>query len=347
MSAAAPTPHGQVTRADVARYAGVSSAVVSYVVNDGPRTVAPATAARVAEAIRTLGYRPNASARALRTGSTKMLGLVVQDVNNPLYAEWAVAIENAAAARGYAVLLTNSEGDAGSDHRAITRLTGRQIDGLLLTTVLSRPDLANLPIGGIPTVLLGALEQIPGFVSVGVDASAGAYAATSHLIGHGHSSVGLIIGEDDGSAVEFRERGWLAASRDAGLLDGPIARASWSRAGGYDAGRRMFGGPHHPSAVFVSSDMQAVGLLRALSELHLRVPGDVAVVSFDGTEDTRYTTPALTVIRQPVQEMAAEAVDAVLAPPTDEPRPHELHEPELIVRESCGCLPLGSGDATP
>ena len=92
-----PSPRGQVTRSDVARYAGVSTAVVSYVVNGGPRPVAAATAARVSEAIRVLGYRPNASARALRTGSTQMLGLVVPEIGNPLFAELAVAVERAAA----------------------------------------------------------------------------------------------------------------------------------------------------------------------------------------------------------------------------------------------------------
>ncbi|AMM21213.1 hypothetical protein AX769_15055 [Frondihabitans sp. PAMC 28766] len=341
MPSSEPTLRGNVTRSDVARYAGVSTAVVSYVVNGGPRAVAPATAKRVTDAISILGYRPNVSARALRTGSTKMLGLVLPEIGNPLYAEWALAIEFAAAERGYTVLLANSEGDAGSEHRAIAQLGGRQLDGLLLMTTLSRPDLASLPLEGTPTVLLGVLEQIPGFVSVGLDARAGAYEATKHLIGHGHASVGLIIGADAGGSPEFRERGWLAATREAGLLDGPIAREPWSRAGGYAGGLRMFDSPNHPTAAFVSSDMQSVGLLRALGDLKLRVPEDVAIVSFDGTEDSEYTVPRLTVVRQPVQEMAVEAVAAVLRPAPDALDAldlHELHEPRLILRESCGCV---------
>lgn len=336
MASSGAVPRRRVTRADVARYAGVSSAVVSYVVNGGPRAVSPATTQRVREAILVLGYRPNASARALRTGSTKLLGLVVPAIGNLLFAELALAIETAAAQRGYAVLLTSSESDVDAERRHIVNLTARQIDGLLLTTAMSRPDLAGLPLAGVPTVLLGAFEEVPGFVSVGVDAFQGAYDAVDHLIGHGHRAVALVIGGGR-AGDEQRERGWLQATRDAGLPDGAIAREPWSRAGGHQAGYRLFSGTSYPPAVFVSSDIQALGLLRALHEIGLRVPEDVAVVSFDGTEDSEYTTPRLTVVRQPVQAMAVAAVDRVLTPIGTEGREHAAHRTELIVRESCGC----------
>ncbi len=339
MMSSAPSPRGQVTRADVARYAGVSSAVVSYVVNGGPRAVAPATAARVLDAVRVLGYRPNASARALRTGSTKLLGLVIPEIGNLLFAEMAVAIESAAAGRGYAVLLTSSEGDPDTERRHIVNLTGRQVDGLLLMTAMSRPDLANLPLLGVPTVLLDTFEEVTGFASVGLDALGGAHRAVEHLIGHGHRSVALIIGGGAAPGGELRERGWLKATREAGLPDGPIAREPWSRAGGYRAGQRLFGGSPHPTAVFVSSDVQAIGLLLAVGELGLRVPEDVAIISFDGTEASEFTFPKLTVVRQPVRAMAADAIDRVLAPVDEQGREHVVHEPELIVRASCGCLP--------
>lgn len=337
MATSPPSPHGRVTRADVARFAGVSSAVVSYVVNGGPRRVSPGTAAKVVDAVRILGYRPNASARALRTGSTKLLGLVLPGLGNPLFAEMALAIESAAAQRGYAVLLTSSDGDPGTERRHIAHLTDHQIDGLLLMTAMSRPDLANLPLAGVPTVLLDTFEQTVGFASVGLDAFAGAYDAVSHLIGHGHRSIALVIGGGGAPGGELRERGWLQATRDAGLPDGAIAREPWSKAGGYQAGQRLFGGSSYPPAVFVSSDVQAIGLLRALTERGLRVPDDAAVVSFDGTDDSRYTSPQLTVVRQPVQSMATAAVQRVLAIGTADEPEHAVHRPELILRESCGC----------
>lgn len=337
MQSSANSSRGQVTRSDVARYAGVSSAVVSYVVNGGPRPVAPATAERVLDAIRILGYRPNASARALRTGSTKLLGLVVPEISNLLFAEMAVAIESAAARRGFAVLLTSTEGDPETERRHIANLTARQIDGLLLMTAMSRPDLAGLPLIGVPTVLLDTFTEIPGFASVGLDALGGAYEGVSHLIGHGHRSVALVIGGGGAPGGELRERGWLKATRAAGLPDGPIARQPWSRAGGYQAGQALFGGTSGPSAVFVSSDIQAIGLLLALNEMGLRIPEDVAIISFDGTQASEYTYPKLTVVRQPVEAMAIDAVDRVLMPVGEQGQERIVHRPQLVIRRSCGC----------
>lgn len=337
MTGMEPAAARPITRVDVARYAGVSSAVVSYVVNGGPRPVAPKTAARVREAIRVLGYRPNASARALRTGSTQLLGLVVPEIGNPLFADLALAIETAAAQRGYGLLLTNSQGDADAERRHVLNLTARQIDGLLLTPTNSRPDLANLPLTGTPTVLLGTFEQQPGYPSVGVDAYTGAYNGVTHLISHGHPSIALIIGGGRTPGDELREQGWLRATRDAGLPDGPIARESWSRAGGYAAGHRLFADSPHPSAVFVSSDLQAIGLLRALHESGRRIPHDVAVLSFDGTQESEYSNPQLTVIRQPIALIATDAINRLLTPNSPDGPNNILHPSELILRRSCGC----------
>ena len=308
---------------------------MSYVVNGGPRPVAPATAARVLDSIAALGYRPNASARALRAGSTMLLGLIVPEIANPLFAELALAVEAAAAVRGYTLLLANSGNDPELERRHILSLVGRQIDGLLLTSSLSRADLVDVRLGETPTVLLNTFQQTPGFVGVGVDAYAGAYEATSHLIGHGHARVALVIGEQNASD-ELREQGWRHAVRDAGLADGPVARQAWSRAGGYLAGQELFAGTSYPPAVFVCSDLQAIGVLRALRERGLRVPSDVAVVSFDGSEDSEYSAPRLTVMRQPVQNIAADAVERVLDVPGNGVA-FSLHVPELIIRDSCGC----------
>ncbi|HEY8718487.1 LacI family DNA-binding transcriptional regulator [Pengzhenrongella sp.] len=346
-SAVPPARHA-VTRDDVARYAGVSSAVVSYVVNGGPRPVAASTALRVRQAIKVLGYRPNASARALRTGTTRLLGLVVPEIGNPLFAELAVAIEESAAQRGYDVMLTNSEGDPDRERRQVSNLVARQVDGVILTTMRTGSDVALLPLDGVPTVLLNRFDAVPGFDTVGVEAEAGAFLGTAHLIEHGHERIALVIGGGPAGHIEARERGWTAATRRAGLDDGPIARDDFSRAGGHRAALRLFGSPHPPSAAFVSSDMQAVGVLRALDELGLRVPQDVALVSFDGTQESEYTLPRLTVVKQPVQEMAAAAVERVLAIGADSSNEHSLHAPRLVIGGSCGCLgPAASSEVRP
>ncbi|MWJ79525.1 LacI family transcriptional regulator [Clavibacter michiganensis subsp. michiganensis] len=337
-------PRGQVTRSDVARYAGVSTAVVSYVVNSGPRPVAEATAERVRDAIRVLGYRPNASARALRTGSTQMLGLVVPEIGNPLFAEMAIAVEQCAARRGHAVLLVNSESDPQVERTLIRSLTARQVDGIIISTVQHGSAVVDLPTLGVPVVLLNTFRAQDGVETVGVDAREGARLGVEHLIGHGHARIGLIIG--GGGEVEAREHGWQDATRAAGLPDGPLAREPFTREGGYRGALRLFGGSDRPTALFASSDMQAIGTLRALGELGLRVPEDVAVLSFDGTDEAEYAAPRLTVVRQPVEEMAEEAVARLIAPDPDRAPHHASFTPTLVIGRSCGCAAPAEGTAT-
>ncbi|MFC9693454.1 LacI family DNA-binding transcriptional regulator [Kribbella sp. NPDC056951] len=341
-----------VTRNDVARYAGVSTAVVSYVVNDGPRAVSPAARERVLEAIRVLGYRPNATARALRTGSTRTFGLITPDGGNPLFAELAKAIDKAADERGYVVLQTSADGDPGTERTKVAQLLARQVSGLVLVTPTEAPDLAG---ADVPVVVVNRV--LPGVSSVSPRYREGARAAVEHLVWHGHTRIALVIGgpgarrgghaagkaaptpADEGmgfqrGGVPERERGWREGLRGAGLADGPLIRVGFSREGGYDAGRWLVGLGERPTAVFASSDLQAVGLLRAVREAGLRVPEDLAVVAFDGTPEAEWCWPGLTVVRQPVERMAAEVVRQLVEGTNGEATACPT---ELVVRKSCGC----------
>ena len=316
-----------VTRNDVAQYAGVSTAVVSYVVNEGPRPVAPETRDRVLEAIRVLGYRPNATARALRMGTTRTFGLITPDGGNPLFAELAKAIDKEAGARGYVVLQTGADGDPATEQSKIAELLIRRVSGLLLVAPTEEPDLSET---GIPVI---AINRVLSTVSsVRPQYREGARRGVEHLLEHGHRRIGLVIG---GGRSGERELGWRDALRAAGLEDGPIARTTFSRRGGYDAGHELLAATNRPTAVFASSDLQAVGVLRAIHEAGLRIPDDIAVLAFDGTAETEYSWPPLSVVRQPLEQMAREAVsrlidgqDAVEA---------VTYPTELILRRSCGC----------
>ena len=316
-----------VTRNDVAQYAGVSTAVVSYVVNEGPRPVAPETRDRVLEAIRVLGYRPNATARALRMGTTRTFGLITPDGGNPLFAELAKAIDKEAAARGYVVLQTGADGDPATEQSKIAELLIRRVSGLLLVAPTEDPDLSETD---IPVIAINRV--LPTVSSVRPQYREGARRGVEHLLEHGHRRIGLVIG---GGRSGERELGWRDALQAAGLEDGPIARTTFSRRGGYDAGRELLAATNRPTAVFASSDLQAVGVLRAIHEAGLRIPDDIAVLAFDGTAETEYSWPPLSVVRQPLERMAREAVsrlidgqDAVEA---------VTYPTELILRRSCGC----------
>ncbi|HZX05598.1 LacI family DNA-binding transcriptional regulator [Kribbella sp.] len=318
-------PKEQVTRNDVALHAGVSTAVVSYVVNDGPRKVAPETRDRVLAAIRALGYRPNESARALRMGTSRTFGLITPDGGNPLFAELAKAIDREAAARGYVVLQTSADGDPQTENAKIAELLARQVSGLVLVAPTDAPRLDKVE---VPVIAVN--RRLRAVSSVRPAYHEGARLAVEHLISHGHRRIGLVIG---GAGHPERELGWREALALAGLPEGPIARATFSRDGGYRAGQTLL--RHEPTAIFASSDLQAIGVLRALHEEGVDVPGDVAVVAFDGTPETEYTWPPLTVVRQPVEALAREAVRRLIE---GEQSVEALTVPtELIRRRSCGC----------
>lgn len=336
-ASAVQAPRGPVTRKDVARYAGVSTAVVSYVVNGGPKKVAPATEAKVQDAIRVLGYRPNAAARALKLGSSETLGLIVPDNSNPFFSLFAHAVEDAATALGYALVLSNSDGNLAKERRNIRNLAARQVDGVLLASVLFEPDLEVLETAGIPSVLLNQERDAPGFNSIGVDLAAGARMAVEHLIGHGHTNIGLAIGTNVSNDLDGREVGWLSALREAGLPEGPTARSEFDRPGGYAAGKRLLASGNRPTAIFASSDMQGIGILRAIHEAGLTVPGDIALVSFDGSIESEYSWPALTTVAQPVRAMAESAVRALVGERRERELQHRIFPTELIIRQSCGC----------
>ncbi|MER7251835.1 LacI family DNA-binding transcriptional regulator [Kribbella sp. NPDC000426] len=330
-------PKEPVTRNDVAEYAGVSTAVVSYVVNEGPRKVAPETRERVLEAIRALGYRPNATARALRMGTTRTFGLITPDGGNPLFAELAKAIDKAAGARGYSVLQTSTDGDPATERAKVAELLTRRVSGLLLVAPSEDPELID---AGVPAIAINRV--LPTISSVRPTYREGARRGVEHLISHGHRLIGLVIGGSGSSVIGAapharpeRELGWADALEAAGLPEGPIARATFSREGGYTAARRLLEADQRPTAIFASSDLQAIGILRALHEAGLRVPEEVAVVAFDGTPETEYTWPPLTVVRQPLEHLAHEAVHRLIE---GEEAVEALTLPtELILRRSCGC----------
>ena len=325
-----------VTRTDVARLAGVSTAVVSYVVNDGPRPVAAHTAARVRDAIEVLGYRPNASARALKLGTTGLLGLVVPDASNPFYAELALEIERAATARGLALLVASSNSDLDLEARLIRDLAARQADGLLVAGIAGPPRLGDpgrpLP---IPVVFIDSPVAVPGAITLVSDGEGGARMLVEHLLQvHGHRTVALLMGTVTDGWDDRRERGWYWALRAADAPAAPVIRDAFSRRGGYEGGLRLLSGPDRPTAVLASSDLQAIGLLRAAHELGVGVPDELAVVAYDGTSESEYCWPPLTCARQRLTDIAATAVAQVL----DGAQPnHRVLDVDLIVRRSCGC----------
>jgi LacI family transcriptional regulator len=345
-----------VTRDDVAARAGTSVAVVSYVVNGGPRPVSTATRARVEAAINELGYRPNGLARALKRGRTNVIGLLVPDSSNPFFAAMSHAIEERAATAGFVVLLGNSAGSAEREQGFVRALLEQRVDGIVLLGTEDEAKAAEtLSASTVPVVALhrtlpwiGATRAAwrPNGV-VSVDNETGGFEATRHLREHGHTRIACIAGPESALPSDERVAGWRRA---LGGADAPLLRQPFTREGGYRAAQDLFSAKHPAGAVFVSSDEQAIGVLRYAVEIGKRVPSDVALVSFDGTRDGLFTTPTLTSVVQPMSEIAriamAQILESLDGTATTTGQVHTLPM-ALRIGESCGCAPEDQERATP
>lgn len=321
-----------VTRADVARYAGVSTAVVSYVLNNSPKPVATATRARVLDAVSVLNYRPNAAARALSRGVNDMIGMIVPDSRNPYFAELVHAVDRAAQRQGRTLLVINSDSRRSETSDHITALSSHRLDGVVVADTLSTPERALISSLGIPVVLINQFSGDSSIPAFGVDYQAGARSGVEHLIDHGHKHIAFIGGDPQ---VDQRERGWIEALSEVGLALGPIYRVGFSLEAGYRAGRLLANEPTPPTAVFVASDQLAFSAISAFHEQGLRVPEDVAVVSFDATAESAYIWPPLTTVAQPVDLIATAAIERLFSDSTA--TDFQSFPTHLTVRSSCGC----------
>lgn len=338
-----------VRRADVARLAGTSPAVVSYVLNGGPRRVAPHTRARVLAAVESLGYRPNGVARSLRMKKTMSLGLVVPDTSNPFFAELSRAIEEAAFRHGYTLLIGNAAEDDARQTAYVHTFLQRQVDGLFLVPAHGPAScLPEIERARTPWVMLD--RQIPGVATapaVLVDNRAGASAATTHLLEHGRSRIACIAGPEDVMPATDRVAGWRDALSASGVPVDSMAvlHVPFGRRSGYLAARRLLA-QREVDAVFAASDEQALGVLRAVTELGLRCPQDVAIASFDGVAAGAYSTPALTTMAQPFREMGRVGMARLLGRITDPEGGADASvlPVQLAARGSCGCPDPPGGD---
>lgn len=337
-----------VTRSDVAREAGVSPAVVSYVLNDGPRPVAAATRVRVLDAIAKLDYRPNAIASALRGGSTQTVGLLTPNRSNPFFGELAEAVERNLKQQGYLAVTGSTYGNSGIADRLMRTFIDRKVDGVILAPGVS---VSSTLLTGVeqPLLIMEKLSNHGPFSTVRTDDLTDAVTCVDHLQVHGHTRIGCISGPPHSSTEALRLRGWRDAQRRAANPSGDalVAFAEVSEEGGYQAADTLLsthGRPWavygaRPSALFVASDVQAIGALSACWELGLRVPDDLAIVSMGGTRAARYTIPVLTTIRDDVDYLAGTACNRLLRDirePGAAPEHVELTG-NLVIGRTCGC----------
>jgi LacI family transcriptional regulator len=331
---------GRATRNDVARLAGVSTAVVSYVLNNGPRPVAAATRERVLAAMRELNYRPNAAARALTLQKTNVLGLLVPDVSNPFFAEFGRTVHNQAFARGYALIVGDTGSDPERESSQIHSMLEREVDGLLIFGIQDVGLVELLTGSDVPLVSMDWQLVDQPVATVMVDDYRASRDAVAHLASHGHTRIGYIGGPEHLLVSRDRYRGWNDEMR-ARFPDLDLTGLAYSslhtREGGYEVARRILAEGDRPTALFIGADIQAVGALRACHEAGVQVPQELAIISFDGTKESEYSNPPLSSVKLPIDEMAARALDKVLAVEGAGVDVHSVVQHTLLLRESCGC----------
>ena len=329
-------PVRHVTLADVAARSGVSTATVSRVLAGIGRPQTP-TRARVLAAALDLNYRPSGVARALKRRETRTLGLLVTDITNPFYPQIVRAVEAAAHARGYGIVLANGGEDAARELEHLDLLVERRVDGIVIaSSLMTRRHAERLRRTAVPIVLVNDSVAGSRLPTVTTAHRRGARLATEHLIGLGHRRIGHIGAPADQAASAQRRQGVRDALRAADLGEPLIAVGDGGVAGGARATEALIGSDL--TGIVAYNDLTAIGALRALRRAGIGVPEVMSVVGFDDIDLAAWTDPPLTTVRQPTDALGSWAVehlaDILAGHAVNGTSPPVLLEPTLIVRDS-------------
>lgn len=311
----------RVTRNDVAKLAGVSTAVVSYVINDGPRGVAPKTRERVLAAIQELGYRTNHIARSLRSRQTNTLGIIVDDSSNIYYSEVVRAIENEAYSQNFTILVGNTDNNIERLRKYIDNFISREVSGIIFVgEILTLQEADLLTQFNIPAVCINSEGELEPIVknyinSIEITTKKGGYDVGVHLLEGGHQRIACIVGKEHqypSSIYKWlRLDGLQQALGEAGLKPQVIGEGEMLE-DGYRAASQLLQSENPPSAIFACNDLVAIGVLRAAADFKLHVPSDLAVCGFDDLALTKYITPRLTTVNIPKSEIGVKAAQVII-----------------------------------
>jgi len=338
---------------DVAKAVGVSKTLVSMVLNGkaGQYGISKKTEERVWKAVEEMGFKPNATARKLRTGKSNVLGLIVADISNPFYAKIARSVEDAAQKKGYHLLICSSDEDAKREADLISILADQhQVDGLIVSSTLEDATMFDrLYKQNIPFLLLDREFANEMFPSVTVDNRKGAEILIQHLIDKGSNDIGLIsLSPSHLSSLKNRVNGYRDALEKNGISfkDELIREVSFASLR-EDISKEvefLLDKSRQVKAIFALNNIVALYTLEAIHQKGLRIPEDVALVSFDDIELFKFTSPPITAISQPLEKIGEHAMEVLftLMGNKDNQVPnnsadHRVVLPvDLMVRRSCG-----------
>lgn len=312
---ATPAQRPPVIMRDVAKAAGVSIATVSHVVNDNPNArIGDAARERVRRAIKELGYRPNALAKTLGTGSSKFIGLVADAIATTPFAGHIIqGAQDEAWKHGYVLLVTNTDGNEGVEAQAITMLLEHKVHGILYSTWFHRAVKTPAALTETNAVLVGCYSEDGAIPAVVPDEVQGGRAATQLLLDAGHRRIAFINTCHPSPAQSGRLQGYRETLEAAGIEYDPtiVVESSSDQEGGYEAAMRVL--DHDVTAVFCHNDRVAMGLYDAARDRALKIPDDLAVVGFDDQEViSAHLRPPLTTVALPHYDLGAAGVRLLL-----------------------------------
>jgi DNA-binding LacI/PurR family transcriptional regulator len=303
----------KVTAFDVARLAGVSQSAVSRVFTPGA-SASKATVEKVHAAAAQLGYRPDPLARAMITGRTRIIGLVVAYLENQFYPVAIELLSRVLQAKGYHVLVFMAENSTERIPQVVRELLDYQVDGIITASVAMTNDLtARCRAEGIPVVMFNRGQDDAGLSEVTSDNVAGGRKAAQHLMAKGHRRIAHIMGWQGASTGRDRARGFSEAMREAGIEPFAMIDGMYSQDEAVRVARSLFGKPDCPDAIFVGNDHMAFAVMDCLRyELGLCIPLDVSVIGYDDVPVADWPSYNLTTIRQPVRRMVDATVEILL-----------------------------------
>lgn len=330
---------------DVALAARVSTQTVSRVLNNRPE-VLPATRQRVLDAMTLLGYEPSLFARGLAGSKAHIIGMIAEDLSEPLMAHFIAAVELETKRHGY-FLLVSSNTNPDPENPIHTRmLASSHVDGILFSRLgegeQEKTYLQELLSKKIPLVALGNWPGTAGKISsVALDEVDGGYRATRHLLELGHRQIGMLTGPMHNSAARGRAQGYEQALQEFGLALDPelVVAGDWTFGSGFLGAMALLKQRPNLSAVFCQNDRMAIAALQAFQQNGKHVPDDISIIGFDDIPDAAYTNPPLTTMRQSTDEIGRVAVELMFKKIEQPNAPLQHIEVKAALVERASCCP--------
>ena len=299
---------------DVAERAGVSTTTVSHVINQ-TRYVSEELTQRVHSAMEELDYQPNLLASSLRSGESKIIGLIIPDISNQFFSDISRKIEDNVLRHGYSVIMCNTDDDIDKEKRYIDILIAKQVDGIVFISAGDETKSLRKSIEKrIPIVVADRDIENQKVNTVIVDNFIGGYEATKYLMSLGHRRIGFISGPSEISPSYERYEGYKKALLESNLIADPslFVQGDFRYQGGERAMKKLLALKPTPTAVFACNDMMAIGAIRTAYNQNLNVPDDISIIGFDNIPLSKATFPALTTMAQPTEEMAFQIIEILV-----------------------------------